>query len=325
MCLKEKKTIKKIYKDEIHIPLASITMLVFHLIACFFLIVTFNDISHVIAWDPSNFTFNPGSNYQLVWQDEFENVGPVQAIINGQPAYAPNPNNWAHRIGPNLAGGLQYCTDSIQNAYVQNGQLKIVALKENYTSAMLHSQFLQEFTFGVFAAKIRMPYGKGMWPAWWMEGNAIQYGLRWPTNGEIDILEAYGGNNTPHYTDEDAHATIHWNNESNTMNPVYNKYISQTWHTPDNSMLHNNSLVYWTEWNSKQIKIGVNEFVYAVYNITNLPNSINPVWAFSGIWPFYMILNISIKGSLPGPPDNMTVWPQEMVVDWVRVYQQTKI
>jgi beta-glucanase (GH16 family) len=294
----------------------------FHSIISFIFFVVFVDISLAVGWNPSNFSFNPGDNYELVWQDEFENVGPAKAIINGQPAYAPNPKNWAHRVGPNLAGGMQYCTNSIQNAHVQNDQLKIVAIKEGYTSAMLHSQFLQEFTFGVFAAKICLPYGLGMWPAWWLEGNGVQYGLQWPTFGEIDILEMYGGNSMANYTDAYAHGTVHWNNQSNTMNPVHDKYLETVWGTPDGSMLHNNSLVYWTEWTSTKIKIGVNEFVFSQINTTNLPESINPVWAFSGAWPYYMILNISIRGQKPGPPDNTTIWPQEMVVDWVRVYQR---
>ena len=67
----------------------------FHLIVSFCLCVVLVD-----SWDPSNFTFNPGDNYELVWSDEFENVGPVQAMIDGQPAYSPNPKNCAHAVGP---------------------------------------------------------------------------------------------------------------------------------------------------------------------------------------------------------------------------------
>ena len=166
----------------------------FHFIVSLLFIVVFNDVCLVAGWNPSNFTFNPGDNYELVWQDEFENVGPVKAIINGKPAYAPNPKNWAHIIGIHIDGGIQNYTDSIQNSYVQNNQLTIVALKEGYTSAMLTSQNLQEFTFGIFAAKIRLPYGQGMWPAWWLLGNGDKYNLYWPTVGEIDILEMIGGN-----------------------------------------------------------------------------------------------------------------------------------
>ena len=111
---------------------ASISCIVFmlQLVVFLLLFVVFNDVRFVAAWNPANFTFNPGDNYELVWQDEFENVGPVKAIINGQPAYAPNPQNWVHTIGSHRDGGLENYTDSIQNSYVQNGQLTIVAMKE---------------------------------------------------------------------------------------------------------------------------------------------------------------------------------------------------
>jgi beta-glucanase (GH16 family) len=296
----------------------------FYFIVSLLFVVVFNDVCRVAAWDPANFTFNPGDDYQLVWQDQFENVGPVKAIINGKPAYAPNPKNWGYRTGMHIDGGIQNFTDSIQNSYVQDNQLTIVALKEGYTAAMLHSQNLQEFTFGVWAAKIRLPYGQGIWPAWWLVGNADKYSIWWPTCGENDILEMVGGTTRGHTneTDKNAHGTLHWNNESNTMNPVFNKQIHQVWGTPDGSKLHDNSLVYWSEWTPTKITIGVNEFIYNEINVANLPESINPVWAFSGKWPFYMILNIGIGGSWPGPPDDTTVWPQLMVFDWVRVYQK---
>jgi beta-glucanase (GH16 family) len=293
----------------------------FHFIVSLLFIVVFNDVALVAGWNPANFSFNPGDNYKLVFQDEFENVGPVKAIINGQPAYAPNPKNWFHRIAAHTDGGLENYTDCIQNAYIQNGQLTLVAMQEGYMSAMLRSEYLQEFTFGMFAAKIRLPYGQSMWPAWWLKGNGDTYNLTWPTAGEIDILEMVGGNKRANLTDQYAHGTIHWNNESNTDNPVHNKYIGKPWRTPDGSMLHNNSLVYWTEWTPTNISIGVNEFTYFQMDTTNLPESINPSWAFSGKWPYYMVLDIAIGGTWALPPDNTTVWPQQMIVDWVRVYQ----
>lgn len=249
----------------------------------------------------------------------------LQAIINGQPAYSPNPKNWGYRLGTHVDAGIENYTDSIYNAYVQNNQLTIVAMEDGYKSAMIYSLGRQKFTFGMFAAKIRLPYGQGIWPAWWMVGNADQYKLWGLTAGEIDTLEMVGGSTRYSLTDQFAHGTIHWNNQSNTMDPVEHGQISTFWETPDGSMLHNNSLVYWTEWNATTIRIGVNEFTYSQINTTNLPNSINPVWAFSGKWPFYLYLNIAIGGVWPLPPDNTTVWPQQMVVDWVRVFQKKKL
>jgi hypothetical protein len=148
--------------------------------------------------------------------------------------------------------------------------------------------------------------------------------LTWLTNGEIDILEMWGGSKTPNFTDQYAHGTLHWNNESNTNTPVYDKWIGKSWRTPDNSTLNNNSLVYWAEWTPTNITIGVNEFTYYEMNTTNLPESINPSLAFSGKWPYYMVFDLAIERGNRGP-DNTTVWPQYMIVDWVRVYQQKKI
>ncbi len=81
---------------------------------------------------------------------------------------------------------------------------------------MLTTADKQEFTFGVFAAKIRLTYGDGIWPVWWMYGHDDQTGIDWPIVGEIDILHMWGGNIMPNYSDQYAHGTIHWNNQSNT-------------------------------------------------------------------------------------------------------------
>lgn len=126
-----------------------------------------------------------------------------------------------------------------------------------------------------------------------------------------------GGNVWGQPGDQIADGTVHWNNASNSMSPLHHAAFGQIFKTPDNSKLHDNSLVYWTEWAPNHITIGINEFTYFQFNTTNVQGSINPVNAFQGIWPYYMILNIAIGGSWPGPPDNSTVWPQEMVVDWV--------
>ena len=181
-----------------------------------------NEVCLGAGWNPSNFSFNPGENYKLVFVDEFENVGPVKAIINGQPAYAPNSKNWFHEFNSKFTQGIQNYTDSIYNSYVQNNQLTIAVLKESCTSARLRSQNLQQFAFGIFAAKIRLPYGQGICPAWWLLGNGDKYNVSWPTTGEIDILEMPRGNknSTGTRSDQTAHATVHWNSKSNTMNPM---------------------------------------------------------------------------------------------------------
>ena len=294
------------------------------IIASFLFVAVASNICFGQGWDPSKFNYNPGPNYELVWQDEFENVGPAKAVIDGKPAYTPNPKNWVLKTGAPF-GGIQNFTDRIENAYVQDNQLTIVAMKEGYTSAMLSSVYLQEFTFGKFAAKIRLPYSQGMWPAYWLVGNAWdKYKLFWPTVGEIDIIETIGGHQWGTPNDRRAHCGIVWNNKSNTMSPIGKGEREDFWLTPDGSMLHNNSLVYWVEWTPTNISIGLNEFTYLQFNSTNIPDSINPVDAWAGKWPFYMMLNIAIGGGWAGAPDNTTVWPQKMVVDWVRVDQVKK-
>jgi hypothetical protein len=82
------------------------------LIVSFFFVVVASNVCFGAGWDPSKFSYNPGSNYELVWQDQFENVGPVQAMIDGQPAYAPNPKNWVLKTG-RINGGLHNYTNSI--------------------------------------------------------------------------------------------------------------------------------------------------------------------------------------------------------------------
>ncbi|CAF3993386.1 unnamed protein product [Adineta steineri] len=299
-------------------------------VSVFFSLILFQ-LVYTVSWNPSTFQYDPGSNYQLVWSDEFTNVRAAQAVINGQPAYAVNPQNWAIQTGL-INGGLQNYTNSIQNCYVQNDQLVLVAMQATsatnnlYPSAMITSAGLQQFTYGKFAAKLVAPYGKGLWPAFWLLGNAwAHYGFYWPTVGEIDILEMIGGWVWGVNQDKTAYGTVHWNNASNTLSPSNAAAQGTSWSTPDGSMLHNNSLVYWTEWNETNIVIGVNEFTYFTLNTNNISGSINPVDAFHGKWPFYLLLNIAVGGSWPGSPDNTTVWPQNMVVDWVRVYQQTNV
>ena len=299
----------------------------FHLLASLLVVFVLRDVCQCAGWNPANFTFNPGNDYHLVFEDGFENVGPAKAIINGKPAYAPNPKNWVHAFKTNTTAGMQNYTDSINNSYVQDNQLTITVLKEPCTSARLISHDLREFTFGIFAAKMRLLYGQGMYPSWWLLGNGDKYQLEWPTVGEIDILEMAGGNRSGHDTRTDAYAraNIHWNSKSNTMNPVKNEWIGTVWQTPDQSMLHNNSLIYWAEWTPTNITIGVNEFPYLHFNTTHIPNSINPVLAFNGSWPYYMILDVAVGIPSGGLPDNTTVWPQHMVVDWMRVYQKKKM
>ena len=98
---------------------------------------------------------------------------------------------------------------------------------------------------------------------------------------------------------------------------VHHKTIGDRLQPPEGSKLHNNSIVYWVEW-------GVNEFVYLRLNASNIPDSVNPPISLSGLIPYCMRLNIAVTPYPPGPPNRTIIWPQEIVVDWVRVYHEKK-
>jgi len=102
------------------------------------------------------------------------------------------------------------------------------------TSGRITSWSRQFFTYGKFAAKIRMPYSQGMWPAWWLVGDAYNdYYFYWPTVGEIDIVEMIGGHQWGTPNDQIAHGSVHWNNASNSMSPIIERNAGSNWNTLD--------------------------------------------------------------------------------------------
>ncbi len=138
-------------------------------------------------------------SYTLVWSDEF-----LGSTIN--------PNNWTHETGGGGWGNneLQYYTDRADNSYIQNGKLVIEAKEESfggrdYTSARLITKGKQFFKYGRIEARMKLPYGQGLWPAFWMLGENIS-SIGWPACGEIDIMEMIGGTNNNHVV----HGTLHW-------------------------------------------------------------------------------------------------------------------
>ncbi|MBK1813446.1 glycoside hydrolase family 16 protein [Clostridium sp. YIM B02505] len=229
----------------------------------------------------------------LVWSDEF----------NGTSI---NTSNWAFDTG---AGGwgnneLQYYTNRSENARVSNGNLVIEARKENYggaayTSARLKTQGLKNWTYGRIEARMKLPQGQGLWPAFWMLGqNITQSGIGWPKCGEIDIME--------HVNLESViHGTIHWDTNGHAYygNQSGNIDVTQ-YHT------------YSIQWDASSIKW----FVDGVqFNEANIANNINGTEEFHK--PFFIILNLAVGGTWPGNPNSSTAFPAQMLVDYVRVYQ----
>ncbi|MFI5163795.1 MAG: family 16 glycosylhydrolase [Bacteroidia bacterium] len=231
--------------------------------------------------------------WNLVWSDEFTN-----ATINTA--------NWVFETGGGGWGNaeLENYTNRAVNATVSNGNLLIIGKKEsyggsNYTSARMKTQGLQSWTYGKVEARIKIPTGKGLWPAFWMLGNNIST-VNWPTCGEIDIMEHIN-------TDNKDYGTMHWYNAGNAS------YGGDTALPTGVTQYH----IYSVEWDSLAIKWLVDGKQYWIGNIANNINNTN---AFHK--PFFILLNMAIGGQWPGNPDGTTVFPDTMFVDYVRVYQQ---
>jgi len=245
----------------------------------------------------------------LVWSDEFDQNG------------APNPDNWRFEVGDGTDQGipgwgnneLQYYTDRPENAKVENGVLTITAREEsfegnNYTSARLITKGLFQKKYGRYEARIRVPYGQGYWPAFWMLGDDSD-GEVWPQIGEIDIMEYLGDEPTK------AFGTIH-GPEYSGAESISKEYILE------NSRFDNEFHVFGIEWSPNQINWYIDDVLY----LTLTPEDVEEETDGEGEWvfndrDFYIILNVAVGGNLPGNPTAETVFPQSMIVDYVRVYE----
>ena len=255
-----------------------------------------------IAYPASNpDTYKPGSNWNLVWADEFE----------GQKL---NLKNWTRQVLPDPYNDeWQQYFDRQENAYVEDGYLVIKAIHtgkkhgdDQYTSGRLHTGHKQAWKYGKIAARIQLPYGKGMWPAFWMLGeniNEIGGKVPWPKCGEIDILEMYGSRN-----DGVVEANLHYDDGGHKMTGAKpfklknNKIFAEKFH------------VFEIEWDEKKIVWYVDGKAYLEQDITSGKMS-----EFHA--KFYILLNIAVGGKWAGRPDESTPFPAYMYVDWVRVYK----
>lgn len=228
--------------------------------------------------------------WNLVWSDEFN--------YNG----LPDTSKWGNEVGFIRNNELQYYTKQrLDNTIVDNGNLLIIGKKEsyqnaNYTSASLVTDGKYSWTYGKIEARIKMPKGQGMWPAFWMLGQNIHQ-AGWPECGEIDIME--------HINNEDImHGTLHWFNGQH----VSSGGTIQC----DVTQYHNYSI----EWDNEAVKLCLDGEKYWEVNIKD---NIDNTSAFHK--PQYIILNLAIGGDWPKNPDATTVFPDTMCVDYVRVYQ----
>jgi beta-glucanase (GH16 family) len=231
-------------------------------------------------------------DWNLVWSDEFDDVG-------------INTDNWTYDIGGGGWGNseLEYYTNRLDNAYTDNGNLLIIAKKESYggnsyTSARMKTQGLQSFMYGKIEARIKLPVGQGLWPAFWLLGDSISQ-VGWPKCGEIDIMEHI--NNTTEIV-----GTMHWDNNGHVMSGKATSCIVTQYH------------VYAIEWDADVIRWFLDGNKYHEGNIANNINSTEELHS-----PFFIILNLAVGGGWPGNPNTTTPFPDTMYVDYVRVYELT--
>ena len=224
---------------------------------------------------------------------------------------APDPAVWGFDIGTGENGWgnqeLQYYTDRTENVKVQNGVLLITAREESfegstYTSARLVTKDLFEQQYGRFEARIRLPWGKGIWPAFWMLGADIDENP-WPGAGEIDIMEYRGQDPTiligsvhgPGYSAGDA--------------------ISKTYDLV-NDRFDTGFHIFGIEWGPEYVNFYVDDVLYNQITPKDVPGR----WVFDK--PFYILMNLAVGGNFVGSPNEETEFPQTMLVDYVRVYSR---
>ena len=234
----------------------------------------------------------------LVWADEFE--GPNL-----------NPDDWNYEIGNgcdrDLCGWgnneLQLYTDSEDNVFINDGKLVIRATDKNrlYESGRLTTQDKQTFKYGRIDFRAKLPEGQGIWPALWMLGaNITEVG--WPQCGEIDIMEMVG------HLPETVHGTTHYDSGGYKTNTGKTSITSTQSFTAE---FH----VFTILWQLNKIEWLVDYNKYFTFTSTEAGGG----YPFNN--DFFMIMNVAVGGNWPGNPDESTEFPQEMVIDYVRVFQ----
>ena len=260
----------------------------FVLFSILFIALSCSDDEQTVA------TFN-----QIVLQEEFDTEG------------APNPEIWGFDIGTGANGWgnneLQYYTDRTENVTVQNGYLIITAKKESYkgsgyTSARLLTKNKFDQAYGRFEARMRLPWGQGIWPAFWMLGADIDSNP-WPGAGEIDIMEYRGQQPTI------VLGSVHCPGYSGG-NAITKSYELK------NDRFDTGFHVFGIEWGPEYINYYVDNVLYNQITPADVPGE----WVFNK--PFFILMNLAVGGSFVGSPNSETVFPQTMLVDYVRVYKK---
>lgn len=239
----------------------------------------------VVVTPPS--TPTDTGTYQLVWSDEF----------NGSSI---NTSVWNFETGGNGWGNNEQEYYQAANAAIENGNLVITAKKETvgskpYTSSRMTTQGKKEFQYGKIEARIKLPVGQGLWPAFWMLGSNINT-VSWPRSGETDIMEHINA-------DSLIYGTLHWDNNGHVQKGDTLRSTPSDYH------------VYGVQWDASNIQFYVDSTVYGKIDITT-----NSTEEFHQ--PFFILLNLAVGGNWPGQTIDDKLIPAKMYVDWVRVYQK---
>ena len=246
--------------------------------------------------------------WKLVWQDEF----------NGRDGSPIDKSKWTAEVGGRGWGNheLEYYTERIDNAFQSKGLLVIKAIKEeftgrdnvkrSYTSARLITKHTFSATYGRFEARIKLPRGQGIWPAFWLLGNGIDK-VGWPRCGEIDIMELIGKQPST------VHGTIH--------GPGYSggKGLSSSYSLTDGKQFAEAFHVFAIEWEPNRIRFYCDDILYQTVTPGDLPPG--TTWVYDH--PFFILLNVAVGGDWPGNPDSTISFPQVMLVDYVRVFEKS--
>lgn len=252
----------------------------------------------------NEYNIEPGQDWELAWSDEFE----TDSI---------DKNNWNFQVveAGHFNDEWQRYTNSTANAYIKDGSLVIKAIHvgeehamDQYTSARLHTADKQTFKYGKIAARAKLPFSNGIWPAFWMLGANINENggdTPWPQSGEIDIFELYGSKN-----DSLVEANIHYADASGShgsMGAIPFKLkvgrFADAFHT------------FELEWDAHRVTWFVDGVEFA-----SMPIRDDELSEFHK--EFFILLNIAVGGTWAGRPDTESVFPQYMYVDWVRVYKK---
>lgn len=236
---------------------------------------------------------------KLAWSDEF----------NGPKNSAPDPAKWTYDLGGGGWGNQEletYTKDPGNVSEDGKGHLAIRAVRvrsQHFTSARIKTEGKFAFTYGKVEARIKIPRGQGIWPAFWMLGADIS-AAGWPQCGEVDVMENIGKEPST------VHGTVH--------GPGYSGKggISSAFGTPNGTPFSKGFHVYAVEWLPNSIKFFVDDRLYGTVTPASLPKG--RAWVYNH--PFFLLLNLAVGGAWPGNPDATTSFPQAMLIDWVRVY-----